>query len=516
LSGSRLLAVVALVVGGFLSSGCTSRDTLAGSAVHDLLADVEPASGEAVVKFCGDCHVPPDARTYPKGHWGEEVRRGFDFYEKSGRTDLKPPPYAAVVKYYQSLAPEQLEVPKPVEDLTTSPVVFRRQVISRPEGKVKPGVSHILAGGSGFYACDMISGQVSHVAFDQRQEASVRVLATVKAATHVEIVDLLGTGVEGLLVADIGDPTPMDHAEGGVYFFPALTASRDPVEGQERIDLLTGVSRVADAKAGDFNGDGLLDVVVAVFGYHETGSLQLLTRDAAAETPRFNARILDPRHGASHVYVHDLDGDGDLDLIVLHSQEFESIEAYINDGHANFTMVKLFSAPVPDFGCSSIELADVDGDQDMDIVLVNGDSMDSFLLKPHHGIHWLENRTGEQETGSVKGEAAQNLRFEVHTLAPLVGAYGAAVGDLDGDGDNDIVACAMTWDNSAINSLVWFEQLPGKVFKQHCLDLSVDQHPCIELGDFDGDGDLDIAVGEFDAFIQLETWSSVWWNEGLK
>lgn len=495
-------------------SGC-SRPSRQESASYDKLADVAPASAEAVVRFCGDCHVPPDPLTYPKGHWPQEVQRGFDFYSKSGRKDLRPPSQDSILKYYLSLAPDELQIPGPIEDLSSSPIRFRRESIMSAAGKIEPAVSHLLAADDGLYVTDMLSGQVCRIRWDRASgQAEQQLCAQVKQATHVERVDLFGDGEAGLLVADIGNMTPQDHQLGGVYYFPAGFEQANPEPGSSRMELLTDVGRVADVKAGDFNGDGLLDVIVAVFGYHESGKLELLLRDPDSEEVRFTTTTVDPRHGASHVWIHDIDSDADLDLIVLHSQEFESVTAYLNDGQAHFVPKILYNGPVPDFGCSSIEIADLDADGDMDIVLTNGDSMDSNLAKPHHGVRWLENRSENIEAAGAPADKPARLLFQEHLIAPMVGAYGSAIADLDGDGDLDIAACGMIWDDSEINTLIWFEQQPDHSFLRHCLDLSLDQHPCIELGDFDNDGDVDIAVGEFDQFIPLETWISVWWNEG--
>ncbi len=70
------------------------------------------------------------------------------------------------------------------------------------------------------------------------------------------------------------------------------------------------------------------------------------------------------------------------------------------------------------------------------------------------------------------------------------------------------------WDDLPFNSVVWFEQLTPREFRKHALDISVAQHACLELGDFDGDGAMDIAVGEFHKSKAMDTWFSVWWNDG--
>src|SRR5262249_33167987 len=133
--------------------------------------------------------------------------------------------------------------------------------------------------------------------------------------------------------------------------------------------------------------------------------------------------------GAIHVPVVDLNGDGRPDIVVLIGQQHEAVVAFLNDGGLKFTQRELFRAAHPGWGASGLEPVDLDRDGDLDFLVTNGDSFDDGVLKPDHGVTWLEN------DGSAN--------FVPHFLVSLPGAHRALPVDADGDGDLDILACAM-------------------------------------------------------------------------
>ena len=168
-----------------------------------------------------------------------------------------------------------------------------------------------------------------------------------------------------------------------------------------------GFPRVADAEAADAGGSGKPDIAVAAFGLHAKGrDRSPPNRTLDWSQPVFERTKLDPASGAIHIVPVDIDGDGKVDLVALIAQEHEAVVAFLGDGKGGFAPARtLYAAPHPNWGSSGIQVVDLDKDGDLDVLMTNGDMFDDDILKPYHGIQWLEN----------KGK----LPFEAHPLAAL-------------------------------------------------------------------------------------------------
>ncbi|MEM8559468.1 MAG: FG-GAP-like repeat-containing protein, partial [Bacteroidota bacterium] len=200
-------------------------------------------------------------------------------------------------------------------------------------------------------------------------------------------------------------------------------------------------------------------------------------------------------HGANTLAFADVDSDGDPDL--LWGDFFEpSLLLIENRGtcaRPNLRSVpRTFPAenPVATTGYNAPAKGDLDGDGDLDLLVgVLGGAFNANRSAIDNLLYYENTDDGYQ---------LQTERF----LSMLdVGAESApALGDLDGDGDLDLlIANKLDPDSTETSRVIYFENVgrPGTPAFQlaDTLRLPVDYHYAPELGDLDGDGDLDLVLG---------------------
>ena len=413
------------------------------------------------------------------------------------------------VAYFEARAPETLPTPEPWPAPAASR--FERRLLSPPGAAPVPIVASTQLldldrdGRPEIVACDMGHGLVL-VGDPRRPSGELREIAKVPNPARAALADLDRDGLDDLLVADIGFFMPEDHEKGAVVWL------RRKADGSyEKRVLAEKLPRVADVQAADFDGDGDLDLVVAAFGLFTRGGILLLeNRTSDWKEPQFVPTTLDERAGALHVPTADLDGDGRIDFVALLAQQHEEVVAFLNRGAGQFEKKTIFAARTPAWGSTGIDLVDFDGDGDRDVLMTNGATLDDATVKPWHGVRWLENRVG--------------FPFEPHELAALPGAHRARAADLDGDGDLDVAVAAFLPDperrHGALASLAWLERKADGTFERHTLQAGQLSHTTLDLGDVDGDGDQDLVTGNFVGFtfartdtgFRAEGWVELWEN----
>lgn len=489
---TRLLGLLGLAAALFgLAAWLVTRALLPPAA--DVSAEpsgVSEATAEQVRSLCGACHAYPPPDTFPRSAWRKEVKQGYDFLRDSALASRPGhPALESVVRYYEARAPLELPLPRCESAPGQAPARFDRRGFRPAGGGGFPAVSNVSLvrlfdkKRLDVLCCDMRSGEVS-VLRPYQAEPSWRVLAKLPFPAHAEVVDLDGDGHLDVVVACLGCFYPSDSRVGSVVWLRGSAGGAFTA-----VPLLEGVGRVADVQAADFNGDGKLDLVVAAFGWRKCGEvLYLENRTQDWSRPLFVPHVVDGRHGAVHVPVCDLDGDGRPDFVALLSQEHEAVVAFLNEGGGRFRRETVYAAPHPAFGSSGIQLVDLDGDGRLDVLYTNGDSMDSHHLKPYHGVRWLQNRGA--------------FPFADRPLAAMAGVERAVAADLDGDGLLDVVAVSWLPGHSfpdreklGLDSVVLLRQVAPGRFDRYSLERGSCDHPTCAVGDLYGDGRAHLVTG---------------------
>jgi len=132
---------------------------------------------------------------------------------------------------------------------------------------------------------------------------------------------------------------------------------------------------------------------------------------------------------------------------------------------------------------------DYDGDGDDDIVTVNGDNADkTYVHKPYHGLRIHLNDGNNQFTESY--------------FYPLYGATRFVANDFDQDGDTDfaIISTFPDYENNPDYSMVYLENLNAAAyeFQNHSFEeANLSRWFLLDVGDVDLDGDTDIILSAF-------------------
>jgi hypothetical protein len=236
----------------------------------------------------------------------------------------------------------------------------------------------------------------------------------------------------------------------------------------------------------DVDSDGTLDLVVALEGTRANGvptepsALEVMLGNGDGSFQPAVRTVIDPARQAAPMApaVADIDGDGDRDVVLaLWGGQDASAQLLLGDGHGGFALGDRLAVPY----ATSIVLTDLDRSGTVDIVASDSVNGVTILL------------------GTGGGDFADPA-----VLAPGTSYEAVAVGDIEGDGQLDVVAVG---DELA----VFRGRGDGTFDTPRTTPLVANYGRQVAVGDLDGDGLVDIVTtGEVaeDQIVFIETWTS--------
>lgn len=449
--------------------------------------DREQQGAELSRTYCASCHVYPEPSLLDKRSWFDGVlpsmgpRLGMTFYRAEqymyNTSDALVPKglypkepvmsqeeWELIVEYMVHHAPDSL-TPAPVAEIPVRDDQF--EVLTPEAVNDHPATTAWIEINAEKHQVELSSGTpFLYEVYDQ----SLRRVS--KQSTTRVLTGRIHQREGGMTALLMGQLTPNDVRSGQLQRWKAGTGAPDV--------WLDSLERPVDMQVTDLNGDGRQDYLICNFG-NFTGSLAWYEENADASLKAHPLRQLP---GAMMTRIVDVNQDSKPDILALMAQGDEGIYLFVNAGDGKFESRPLLRFS-PVYGSTSIEVADMNGDGHLDIVYTCGDNADySKVLKPYHGVYVYLN----------DGQ----WNFSEKYFFPVNGCFKAQVRDFDLDGDIDIATIAYFPDfvGRPKESFVLLTQTAPMQFDASTVSCYAGGHwLTMDAGDLDGDGDEDIVLG---------------------
>jgi len=463
---------------------------------HPDVAIESIKSGEALAKiYCQTCHMLPDPSLADTKSWENGIlpqmgpRLGifyynFEQYPRQRNKFIGPEFYPSqpalglgqwqdILNYYEATSPDTMPPQQKTEQITVGLPLF--QVEIPPSYYFRPTTCYVK-----FNTSDTAHSIVISDAFRKNLYFFNRNLVLTDSVVQSGPVVDIDYEKNGLLACDIGMLNPNDGKSGKAFFIKKGG-------GHYQMDttaFLDSLQRPVQVTPVDLNQDGRLDYIFCEFG-NLTGALSWMENTG---NNHFLRHVIRQIPGAIKVYVNDYNHDGLPDIWALFAQGDEGIFLFTNKGHGNFESREVLRFP-PSYGSSSFELDDFNKDGFPDILYTCGDNADfSQVLKPYHGVYIFINDGTNH--------------FTQKYFYPINGCYKAMARDFDGDGDLDLATISYFADylHQPEEGFVYLENKGDFHFFPYSIpQAGMGRWLTMDAGDLDGDGKLDIILGNFSA-----------------
>jgi len=250
-------------------------------------------------------------------------------------------------------------------------------------------------------------------------------------------------------------------------------------------------NRPNSVTAGDLDGDGFDELVTTdpiwTFGF---GAVYWWERVGEAWVQH---TIDDDFYGAEYADLADVDGDGDLDVVAAayygnvqppppNGMAIDGRYAWFENLAGNASSWQRHDVAGLFWGASHVDAADLDGDGDLD--LAGASELTDGIYEQQADIAWFENADGTG-TSWIQHDVAPFFEnaSEVHAV------------DLDGDGDQDLVGAHLP--SFGASQFHWWENLAGDggTWLEHLVPFSFQGSGYLDVADVDRDGDPDLVGG---------------------